>query len=452
MTDLDHPDASRRVQAVRSLQHYLDPESTGKLYALLLHDENKDVWPAVMEILATDEARLYRDNWRPLLRAGIWRRAILYNHLRSLGVDIPNALRLRMLPVQTVNYLRQEIQTRPLWLLARVVLVVVIYLGLAWWQGWFPFLRWEPVPGAPQEALSAMEVVNGRLQYVGSFDYGLARHNADGSWTYWLREGLPTGAPAKFNDPNSNVRAIDAIAADPSAPGRVYILVRENGLFFSDTAGESWAPIGSGQTPASGWALDVWGQVILIVSDDQEIHGSGDGGRTWRILNGQNNLPDSEFDIVRFDPLGVPYAGGKDGLYRGRGTFPWVWEKVAGIPPVRYVDFGPDQRLYLAVGWPRANQAACYTPAGGLTTAMNFGDNVITTLVAHPDQFNRFYVGTINQVREVNCDSPARSWPGLFPEPDINQGTASHLALVPAEDGNIVLIQAATEGLYRRPP
>jgi hypothetical protein len=290
-----------------------------------------------------------------------------------------------------------------------------------------------------------MEAVGGRLQYLGSQDYGLARHNRDDSWSFWLRQGLPTGSPAKFNDPDSNVRAVEAIASDAADSDRVYALVRGNGLFRSEDAGETWNPVGAGQVPTDGLTLDVMEKIILIAADKQGLYGSSDDGQTWQKLNGQNGLPGGESKVVRFDPDGVPYAGGADGLYRGLGRFPWDWEKVEGVPAVRLMEFGPDQRLYLALGWPASTQAVCYVPESGLGTLIDFGFDIVTALTAHPDDPDVFYVGTTSQVYALECEGNRR---GLGKVPGTIGVTG--LALLPTGGGGQALIQANSAGLYQR--
>ncbi len=368
-----------------------------------------------------------------------------YQRLRALHVDLPRSLRWRLAPARVARYLRHEAQTRPLWSLARVALLVAIYLGLAWFRGWPPFVRWDPVPGTPQETIYSMDAANGRINYVGSRDYGLARHNADDSWSSWLRQGLPTGSPARVNDPDSNVRAVEAIASAAADPDRVYVLVRGNGLFRSEDAGESWNQVGAGQVPANALALDVMGDVILIAADREGLYGSSDDGQTWQKLSGRNGLPGGELKVVRFDAEGVPYAGGADGLYRGLGRFPWDWEKVEGVPAVRLVEFGPDQRLYLALGWPASTQAVCYWSKDGLGGVVDFGFEVVTDLAADPDNPNVFYVGTSSQAYALDCEGNRRQL-GKVP------GTAgvAGLTLLPTGGGGRVLVQATSAGLYQR--
>ncbi|MFQ5577899.1 MAG: HEAT repeat domain-containing protein, partial [Anaerolineae bacterium] len=442
---LQHPEAERRVQASRSLRACLNPEATDSLFACLRGDPAVQVWHAALETLASPSAEPYRDHWWPLQKAPLWRRAEIYRRLRSMQTNIPPSLRRRMLPLLAANYLRQEAKTRPLWLAARATLVIALYLGLAWLQGWPPFLRWEAVPNAPAEALNALEVVNGDVRYLAAFDYGLARRNADGSWRYWLREGLPTGDPAKFTDPASNVRTLDAIAVDPAAPDRVFALARDSGIFFSDNAGETWTPRGDGQVPTNGLALDVTGPAVLLAAGQDGLFGSDDNGQTWQKLSDGNTLPNKAFGAVRFDAAGQPYAGGAGGLYRGSGPFPWRWEKIAGAPPLRHFEFGPAGQLYLALGWPRAGDVACYTRGADLGAVTSLGDEVITALAAHPTRPGIFYAGTIDAVHEITCDGKdtrLKHPPGV-------RGVGG-LALLPETTGSHKLIEATGKGLFFR--
>jgi hypothetical protein len=449
--DLEHPQAERRVQAALAARSYLDEEMADKLYSRVRQDGDESAWVAALETLADDEAAPYRANWLPLLKAGVWRKAAAYQKLKSWHADLPRSFRWRLVPARTASYFRHEAQTRPVWLAARVLLVIALYLGLAWLQGWPPFLRWERVAGSPQESLLTIDTVGDRL-YVGSYDHGLAWRNAERDWSGWLREGLPTGTLGNLTDPESNARAIDVLVVDETDSERIYALVEENGLHSSRDGGETWTRLGIGQVPTITLSLDVQGASTLVVASREGLYGSDDGGQTWRMLSGENGLPAGEYLTVRFDPSDHPYTGSTEGLYRGKGSFPWTWEKVLGDYPVSHLDFGTDRHLYLALGWPGITHVACYTPDSGLGPLTDFGggilvDNIITTLVAHPDEAELFYVGTIKQVYELRCDGGKR---GLG---QVRGGSGvADLALIRNADGELVLVQTNLAGLYQRVP
>ena len=326
------------------------------------------------------------------------------------------------------------------------LVLIVLYLGMAWGVGWPPFLRWKRLPGAPKESLSALAVSGDHL-YVGSYDYGLARADAQGNWSDWLIAGLPTSSPGVLTELHSNVPAIDALKILPAPAKRVYAFVRNHGLFYLENTTSTWMPIGAGQTLTQAHAFDIEGQIALIITAQREALVSPDGGQTWQTLNGDYGLPVGAWATAHFAPEGTPYLGGEEGLYRGVGTFPWQWERV-GTHPVQHIAFGAEQRLYIAAGWVRAVYVACYTPEVGWTPLIDLGgeqsfENTITTLTAHPDDPNRFYAGTIKRVYELTCNGEKR-----------NLGSGgdgvSGLVVLAAEEGKYRLIQASWDGLYQR--
>ncbi|MBN2392953.1 MAG: CHAT domain-containing protein [Anaerolineae bacterium] len=328
-----------------------------------------------------------------------------------------------------------------------ILLAILLYLGLAKMLGWQPFLNWQQVPDSPRESLSVLTVA-GEQMYVGSYDYGIARSDTQGNWSDWLREGLPTvETPGILIDPESNVPVIEALKISPEPLTQTYALVRDYGLFYLQDGNNKWMPIGAGQVPTSTQHLDVKDQIILIATEQGEVFGSQNGGQTWQELSGENGLPAGTWTAVRFDPAGVPYLGGENGLYSGAGIFPWKWSKV-WTQPVRYIEFGMDQRLYVACGWPRAIYAACYTPELGWTPLIDLGgeqsvDNIITALATHPEDPNRFYIGTIKYVYELTCNGRKR-----------NLGSSgdgvSGLAVLPTTEDRYRLIQTNWDGLYQR--
>lgn len=450
--NLEHEEARRRLEAIALAQPLLDQEVAGRLFSLAASEGEKAVWTAALDVLCRPEARPYRARWRPLRQAGIARQAAAYGRLRQAGVEIPASLRARMLPLRALNYLQNEARDRPLWLAARVALVVALYFGLAWLAGWPPFEAWVRVAGAPRASVLSMDVA-GDWIYVGSFDYGVARRNEGGEWAAWLREGLPTGQMADPSDPDSVVRAIDGLAVDPEQPKRVYAIVDEDSLYASQDAGATWAPVGAGSLPPGLLDLDVWGEMVLVTTFEGALYGSEDGGQTWVDLRGKGGLPDSEFYAVRLAPGGRPYAGGQEGLYRGKSAFPWDWEQLVAGQPVSALEIGAEETLYLALGPPtQAFLAACYTPGGDLTAPIDFGgnqslDDTISSLLGHPQQAGAFYVATYGQAYAVTCEGEKqrlRSVPGTF--------GAIQLATVPGPQGEPVLLQGNSLGLYERAP
>jgi hypothetical protein len=443
-TDLEHPQPVRRARAATALRLYLNAEATEKLFHCVQTDEHEQAWTAALQTLASAEAAPYRARWQPLLRAPTWRRAAAYAKLKEWQVALPRSLRWRMIPARTADYFRREITTRPAWLGARVLIVLALYFGLALVLGLPPFVRWKRVPGAPQESLSTVELADGWI-YVGSFEYGIARHSPDGEWSDWLQQGLPTPVPKGSAGSDGTMPQVQSIAVDPTEPEHAYALMWDNGLYLSTDAGEKWYAIGVGKVPTETMALDVSGESVLVAAGRHGLYGKS-GDNDWLKLDGQGDLPDGRFNIARFDATGVPYAGGTVGLYRGLGDFPWTWQEIQGIPPVRHLAFGLEGHLYLALGEPRATEAACYSPATGLGAVIDLGDQVITALAAHPRDPDVFYAATVPQIREMRCNGRMRALrqvPLVF--------GVGGLATIPSGNSDYMLLQANSRGLYQRP-
>jgi hypothetical protein len=453
LADLNHPKPDRRIEAIQTLQNYLDTEVVERFFSQLAVEENKTVWTALLQALATPQAEPFRDRWQPLSQTGFWRSAELYESLRELEINLPLETKLRLAPANLTYYLRQEAHTRPLWLIFRAALIVLIYFGLAWWQGWWPFIRWEALPGVPNESLSAIDVVNDDSPtiYVGSYNYGVARLNPEAGWSGWFDQGLPTGTSSKLTDPGANIKGIEAISAVPTKPDQIYVYIYEAGLFVSKDGGESWSRIENEIIPTKlrRPTLDVWEETILL-GGYSGFYGSNDSGQSWRELAGKNGLENSDFRIVRFNSEGVPYLGTGNGLYLGQGSFPWRWEKIPDVPPVEYLDFGPDSLIYLALGNIIPDNVACYTPDTGLGEIANFGSNFITALVAHPYDPNIFYISVLDdQIYEMKCNLDQRA---LGQISGIVDNAATGLAFLLNGTDDYLLIQTNSGGLYQRRP
>lgn len=450
---LEHVDAARRLEAITLAPPLLEGEIADRLFSAAVGDGQERVWTAALDVLAGPEGRPYRDHWRPLRQGSITRQSAAYVRLRQSGVEIPASLRLRMVPLRVLNYLRQEAQARPLWLGARLLLLVALYLGLAWLRAWPPFEAWEWVPGAPRESVLSLAVA-GDWIYVGSFDYGVARRGEEGEWSAWLQEGLPLAdRMADPTDPGSVVAPIDALAVNPIFPDQVYAIVDEDSLYASRDAGATWTRLGDGSLPSSLVDLEVRGQTVLLTTYQGALYASDDGGLTWIELRGRDGLPQAEFYAVGLGAEGRPYAGGEQGLYRGTGAFPWTWEPLVTGQPVSALEVGPEEALYLALGpLDQAYLVACYTPAGGLAPAIDFGANLaladtISSLLAHPQQAGVFYVATFGQVYRATCEGQKQRLRPLAPASGRIQ-----LATVPGPGGEPLLLQGRDVGLYQLPP
>jgi hypothetical protein len=185
--------------------------------------------------------------------------------------------------------------------------------------------------------------------------------------------------------------------------------------------------------------------MILVAAGEQGLYGSMDSGLEWNRLDGkQSGLPEGEQWVVGFDPDGVPYVGGPGGLYRATSSqTPWNWERLR-TESVKYLDFGPENYLYLVTGQGRAADAICYhndTVLSGIDLNNVWG--TITAIVAHPEEAGNFYVGSLFQVYQVACDGASQA---IGPAP--GQWGISDMVWLPTPDG-YSLFQANAAGLYQ---
>lgn len=110
---------------------------------------------------------------------------------------------------------------------------------------------------------------------------------------------------------------VNAVAADPSAPGRYYVARKEGGLWRSDNAGRDWSRVSALNTWS--FAIDPRDPRRLALNGDAGIHLSADAGRTWRRLDA--GLP------YRHSRNVLAFAG--DRLVVGTGGNGAFWRKAA---------------------------------------------------------------------------------------------------------------------------
>ncbi len=446
---LQHSAADRRAEAASLLESSLDSEVVRALFGVVIGDADDLAWQTALRVLSTHEARPWRDDWRPLRRATAARQAAAYGLFDQWRTPRSLAFHLRTLPALLQQYLKRKWRENwPAFIGAGLAALALVYLGVALWRGWPPFpAHWQRVPGTPAIGFSALAIGDDGTIYAGTTDYGLARRDPDGVWVFGLRDGLPTGEPANPADPTSNVNAIHDLAVTPGVSERVFALVADAGVFVSADAGAHWAQIGAGSVPTDTVVavIAAYGETLLVADESTGLYGSGDGGQTWRRLSGQGGLPDSGFRAARFAPAGEAYVGGVDGVYRGAGAFPFVWEKVPGVPSVFYLDAGNGGRLFLGLGIAeRSNQAACYTPERGLWVAKTYTGADITAVHRDPVRPDAIWVATTGNVEQLTCFTEGVSVPRLA------EGVFD-LVPVPAGDGGFTWLQASQQGLYQPP-
>lgn len=426
-TQLFDADQQHRLEAIDQAKLGLTPPLIAHLFQVVTTDGSTAVWQKALALLATDAARaLHHDQWGTAFQCDLQRQGAIYQQLRRLHVPITQQVHWQTLPAR-VWY---EATVHPQRFAGQVACLVLLYGGLAWWQGWAPFLRWAPFPGAPEKALYAL-AISGSDLYLGSYHYGLAHYSPmtvlNEGWEGWSAAGLPLGQPGEVDAADSTVSAILDIAVHPSNGDRVAVVVADNDdLYDSWDGGRTWQPspinaLLNDADDADKLAtvpLAIYAQVILLAVKEKGLWGSDNDGLRWQQLI-TPALTGGSVNSVTFSPTGVPYVGAPSGLYRGSGEFPWQWEKVATIPyAVFYLAFGPADRLYVALGVNdtyAADTVVCYTAAGAQVgePTRGSGDFVsIDALAAHPWRTDLYYYGeSTGKVFAGRCADPPTQLP-----------------------------------------
>ncbi len=89
---------------------------------------------------------------------------------------------------------------------------------------------------------------------------------------------------------------LQCVAVDPARTARVFCGTFDAGLWRSDDAGETWAPVGSGIEHPAVMSVAVVqgganGSVVLAGTEPSALFRSGDGGATWRECPALRKLP-----------------------------------------------------------------------------------------------------------------------------------------------------------------
>lgn len=143
---------------------------------------------------------------------------------------------------------------------------------------------WTPISeGLARYPVSAVELdPNTRTLYVG---FGCHEYE------YWLGGGLLTSTDggATWRESGDSIRGgqIQAIEADPSSPGTVYMGVYDEGLFKSVDGGGHWEAANNGLGPGYFFefqfiTVDPWDSQHLLASlDSYGLFQSTDAGASW---------------------------------------------------------------------------------------------------------------------------------------------------------------------------
>lgn len=455
---LQNSSTSRRIKIAYDIRDYLNAEIVDELFRYILTHDNIQVTRAVLSTLASDGAAPFMSDWQQLRRVSFSKRVAVYKELQALHIRLPLGLQLFFSSALAIDNVQASASRNPIWFGARALTIIaVIYVALAFWQGWWPFLQWEAVAGVDDVSLSALVTApdEGGV-YVGSWDYGLGYLSSNGEWSAWRKGNLPTSTPADFDDPTSNVATLEQLAVDPDHPDRLYAAVYEAGVWRSDDSGWNWVDISAGQVPTDViyLGLAVYEQQLMLVTssgpeNDSNVYGSSDAGETWQALAGKEGLPiDTHFTTVAIDPFGTAYVGTSDSFFEGSNVDDqWRWREVMDVPSASHIALGSEKgELFISFSGSDAHKTACLSE-GKLGETMEFSrDNPITAVTAHPTESNQYYL-VAESVYRVDCEGNQVNLKSTF-------GTDYVPGLVVwiDADGEEHLIQATGSGLYQRQP
>jgi photosystem II stability/assembly factor-like uncharacterized protein len=163
---------------------------------------------------------------------------------------------------------------------------------------------------------------------------------------------------------------ITGLIADPETPGRIWARCDVAGVFLSEDGGRSFRAMNRGMTASSNHSVESFAlsphdpKVLFRCSGEARggrsfgfIHGSRDGGETWRLLteqadfigNGETRYLGEMIAVDPFDPQTVVAASFSRGVFASHdGGEHWACTGLAG-EPLKSLAFHPrvPNRLYL---------------------------------------------------------------------------------------------------------
>src|SRR5208283_3166276 len=163
---------------------------------------------------------------------------------------------------------------------------------------------------------------------------------------------------------------ITGLIADPSTPGRVWARCDVAGVFLSEDGGRSFRAMNRGMTASSNHSVESFAlsphdpRVLFRCSGEARagrsfgfIHGSWDGGQTWRLLteqadfigNGEIRYLGEMIAVDPFDPKTVVAASFSRGVFASHdGGEHWTCTGLEG-EPLKSLAFHPrlTNRLYV---------------------------------------------------------------------------------------------------------
>ena len=147
---------------------------------------------------------------------------------------------------------------------------------------------------------------------------------------------------------------ITGLVADPKTPGRIWARCDVAGVFLSEDGGRSFRAMNRGMTESSNHSVESFAlsphdpNILFRCSGEARggksfgfIHGSRDGGKTWRLLteqadyigNGSTRYMGEMIGIDPFDPNTVVAASFSRGVFASHdGGEHWTCTGLAGEP------------------------------------------------------------------------------------------------------------------------
>jgi photosystem II stability/assembly factor-like uncharacterized protein len=182
--------------------------------------------------------------------------------------------------------------------------------------------------------------------------------------------GVPRAAAEWRNSRVGGGGYITGLIPDPNTPGRIWARCDVAGVFLSEDGGRSFRAMNRGMTASSHHSVESFAlsphdpKVLFRCSGDARgdksfgfIHGSWDGGQTWRLLteqadfigNGETRYLGEMIAVDPFDPKTVVAASFSRGVFASHdGGEHWTCTGLAG-EPLKSLAFNPriPNRLYV---------------------------------------------------------------------------------------------------------
>ena len=207
---------------------------------------------------------------------------------------------------------------------------------------------------------------------------------------------------------------INLLAVDPGKPGTVYAAAGNGeGTFRSDDYGGTWTRLNA------GGIVHAFGDELLVdpsdpdpvwfISDVPFIHRSGDGGKSWEVVNGVYNPGGFNFNSVyalapSSDPNMMYALNNGFGIYRGRREgehWRWRFLMLSGVDYTYALAASPQEENLLLSGYSRKPFESAakirMTEDGGETWSTSLvieGAEAVTSVVTDPNVPDRFFASS----------------------------------------------------------